>query len=207
MRRIALSDETVVWTRGLGAAWPRTTRRSKKALQTCRIINRDTFSCVVGLPPSLVTPALIRACESSGDARPVFDAVCRLMRFARGEWRWGNVDRAERFVALADQHESSFFDFGPPPISDGAGIEAIRDGNELLREGRTMCNCIFTYAEFIGTTYYAYRVLYPQRATCLLKCIDGCWTVAALESHANGPVDTLTTDSVQAWLRVNGGGR
>lgn len=95
--------------------------------------------------------------------------------------------------------------FPKPPIETfrSSKFEArpIRSPSELYQEGVMMRNCLPGYADRIASgSYYAYRVLRPERATLLLYKSDRGWIPWQLKTMANGDPKPSTQQLVEAWL-------
>ena len=64
-----------------------------------------------------------------------------------------------------------------------------------------MRNCLPGYAERIASgSYFAYKVLRPERATLLLYKSERGWMPWQLKTMANGDPKASTLKLVQAWL-------
>ncbi|MEH6823754.1 MAG: PcfJ domain-containing protein [Motiliproteus sp.] len=95
--------------------------------------------------------------------------------------------------------------FPTPPLNGNEHIVAIENGSELKIEGRSMCHCIYSYLhEVLDGRYYAFRVLWPERAT-LGVWIESCGgsqrvRLDQLKGRKNTAVAKQTEDFVTAWI-------
>jgi hypothetical protein len=106
--------------------------------------------------------------------------------------------------------------FPDPPIPDQIwkvkneryGIRAIRNGEELLNEGRIMNHCIASYGERICSSrgeLFVYHVDFPGKhpATALIAMnTDGSFTLRELRGKSNIDVPLDVRKRVEKWLTI-----
>ena len=91
-----------------------------------------------------------------------------------------------------------------PPIPGTSNIEPLITIDDLIEEGRVQNHCMGTvYPELYMTgSYYAYRILAPERATVsIMKYFDG-WKLIELYGAHNAEVRPETRQAVNAWLET-----
>lgn len=117
--------------------------------------------------------------------------VCEL-RELHGEWVWR--------LNASNTFEHSTEPFPAPPITGTSAIEAIKNGEDLSREGREMRHCISIYCVSVyAGNNYVYRVLRPERGTLLLANKDGYWSIEEFRLEKNKSPRKESWDCVRNW--------
>lgn len=100
-----------------------------------------------------------------------------------------------------DAVRARYVHFPAPPIPGNTEIQPIRSVEELNREGREVGHCIGSqYASMAHGESYAYRILYPERATVLLTRHQGRWWVQEARGLQDKSVSRTTAMAIHAWL-------
>lgn len=102
--------------------------------------------------------------------------------------------------------------FPSPPVecidSSKVKIVPLTSVRELFREGNSMKNCIMTYARNVIDGYhYAYRMLYPERATILLVKRPDDWYPVEIRGPGNIYASVEVIDLVHAWVGTRNEGK
>jgi hypothetical protein len=91
--------------------------------------------------------------------------------------------------------------FPQPPIPSTDEVVPISTYEELADEGRTMHNCVLSYADQVMEgRCYIYRVLRPERATLEIRGENGKYLPAQLRTISNGQPSNETKDAVAKWI-------
>lgn len=110
---------------------------------------------------------------------------------------------------LAGMNELTAFEveldrvFPPPPIPAIKGIQYIKNGKELIGEGRKMSHCIALYGESAEAGRCAiYKMTSPERATIQLsQTVRGHWQLTEIKARFNKSVSSQTLSLVLEWLK------
>lgn len=103
-------------------------------------------------------------------------------------------------------------EFGPAPLPDimhgGIWIESVRRSSELLREGRELRHCIFSYHDLIaGGEWHVARMLVPERLTLLYResrdSLSGaaCLELEEARGLRNALPDPASLRLIKLWLQ------
>jgi hypothetical protein len=146
--------------------------------------------------------------------------VCEMIMYFRKEvrqfpvWPYRNGHLSSETFFHAEQlilmHQSmknlnTEIRFPMPPVEtfQSSKFEArpIRIPSELYQEGILMRNCLPGYADRIASgSYFAYRLMKPERASLLLYKSGRGWMPWQLKTISNGNPKSSTVRMVQAWL-------
>jgi len=94
--------------------------------------------------------------------------------------------------------------FPMPPLeeinSSKLKIEPLKSVRALFQEGKEMGNCITTYARSIlDGNHFAYRMLYPERATILLRKNPDDWYPIEIRTFENQYASVDAIELVFKW--------
>jgi len=101
-----------------------------------------------------------------------------------------------------DPHSLPDVNYQSPPFSGNEHIIPISNSQDLLKEGKEQRHCITSYhPRIFNKKYYAYRVIYPQRATLGLVLKKGFKPqLDQLKLKSNQRVSEETSRYVLQWL-------
>lgn len=127
--------------------------------------------------------------------------------FRKGQLSEETLYHAEQLLLMHQSMRSlsTEISFQKPPfqVFKSSKFEArpVRSARELYLEGLSMKNCLPGYAARIATgSYYAYRIIRPERASLLLFKSEKGWVPMQLKTKGNGDPQPSTKRLVQAWL-------
>jgi hypothetical protein len=97
---------------------------------------------------------------------------------------------------------------GIPPIApittSKFSLQALTTVGELMNESKVMSNCIQTFAGCIlGRTHYAYKLLFPERATILINRKKDFWKLQEARTINNGHISADSMLKLKIWLDQN----
>ena len=149
----------------------------RRALVHCKRITHDTALCL-RLPPPVVSPALITACEGIHE-QEVYAACNRILAITRGAWPYENVSKPETLFEISwrlEQH-CDHLDFPRPPFPGEDGIVPLDSRTAVRREADEMQHCLSS--TLMGSLVLGERAAYAvslaaadgtiERATAVLK--------------------------------------
>lgn len=130
-----------------------------------------------------------------------------LWPYKKGQVSAETLFHAEQRIMMyrSMQSISGSMRFPKPPLdafqSSKLEIHPILSPRELYSEGIRMRNCLPGYAaRIVEGTAYAYRILYPERATLLVLKTSSGWQPSQIKTCANGTPKSTTLKLVQAWI-------
>jgi len=112
-------------------------------------------------------------------------------------------DSYELELLLGEEYKATVLP--DPPVggivSSQIRIEALRTVRDICDEGTCMKNCLITYAQAIMKgTHYAYKMIYPERATILLNRKMEDWYPVEIRGYENSYIDPNHVDLIYTWL-------
>jgi hypothetical protein len=174
------------------------------------------------LPYEVLSVRLLELASERSDlihAHSIRELAEEIMHFRREVkrfpvWPFRNGQLSEETLYHAEQlllmHQSmrslsTEISFQKPPfqVFKSSKFEArpVRSARELYLEGLSMRNCLPGYAARIASgSYYAYRIIRPERASLLLFKSEKGWVPLQLKTKGNGDPQPSTKRLVQAWL-------
>lgn len=120
---------------------------------------------------------------------------------------YGRLNRCYERLCLRQRlgHRAHRISFPGPPVekvvSKAINIQPLTSLSSLMAESDEMKNCIQTYAvNIVGGNHYAYKLLYPERATVLICREPGGWQLREVRTMNNGRPDGKTLSILNTWL-------
>jgi hypothetical protein len=94
--------------------------------------------------------------------------------------------------------------FPLPPYPETETIKPICNAYDLAVEGKTQKHCVRAYQRRIeNQEYYAYKVIYPERATLGLVKKNNDWQIDQIQLRCNGQPSEQTIIHVKNWFYEN----